>query len=166
MYKKILLNILLILLFVALVGTLTNFLWQFKSVEKNNPPSLNTNQENINNGNDKTEELLRPTIIEPENIDRYEGTILTIEENLLTLSTVFGEKIVEFNNDTAWKKIFLQKFPPIPGRADTVKQVPNPETISVAEVSSGQRVEVVSDHNISGQQKFFAKEINLIVKYN
>lgn len=163
MCKKLLLNILLILLILAVIAIVVNFFWQLKSNQSNNYPRSNDSTPAINNS-DNAPALPQPVIIEPDTINRYEGKVKALGDNTITLSTAFGEKIVEFGNNTIWKKIFLSNFPPAPGQNNVNTDLPEPEMISPTDITVGQMIEIVSDNNISGQDRFLVSEINLIVK--
>ncbi len=163
MYKKLLLNILLILLILAVIAIIVNFFWQLKPNQSNDRIRFNDNQP-INNTTDNVKPLPQPVVLEPATLNRYEGTIKALDNNTITLSTVFGEKIVKFDNNTIWKKIFLSNFPPAPGQNNVTEDLPDPEIISPADATVGQMIEIVSDTNISGQTNFLVTEINLIVK--
>lgn len=169
MYKKLFLNILVILLISAVIIILINLFWKLQPNHKLDTAYKKTNNNQASYSQTIEEENNlppRPKVPEPENVNKHEGVIVSIEEGTITLATIFGEKVVEFDNNTTWQKIFLPKFPPIPGRVNNTPDLPDPEKLSSTDFAVGQEVEVTTDLNISGQNKFVAKEINLIERFN
>lgn len=173
MDKKIILKIIAVVIIFSGVSGILGYWWQ-RQLEKENiyqkqainlPPAINLGD------NQETQLKLPPIPALPASVEinTYTGQIIELTAQKLILDTNYGKKTVLFDEQTAFEKMFVSKFPPlppVPGSKTQVAQntIPAPEKISWKTLLTGQKVQTFSSTNVRNQEEFKADKISLIVK--
>ena len=173
MDKKIILKILAVVIIFSGVSGILCYWWQ-RQLEKtdnyqkqiiNLPPAINLG------GNQDTKLNLPPVPTLPASVvvNTYTGQIIELSAQKLVLDTNYGQKTVLFDEQTAFEKMFVPKFPPlppVPGGENQVAQntIPAPEKISWKNLLTGQKIQTFASVNVRDKDEFKADKISLIVK--
>ncbi len=173
MDKKIILKILAVVIIFSGVSGVLGYWWQ-RQLEKgftyqqqalNLPPKINT-------GEGQVKDLKLPpipTLPTSTVVNSYTGQIIELTAQKLVLDTSYGKKTVLFDEQTAFEKMFVPKFPPlppVPGTSNQVEQakIPDPEKISWKNLLTGQKIQIFASENVRDKEEFKAEKISLIVK--
>lgn len=173
MDKKIILKIIAVVIIFSGVSGVLGYWWQ-RQLEKGNvyqkqaiklPPKINLD------GSQPTNLNLPPIPTLPASaiINTYTGQIIELSAQKIILDTNYGQKTVLFDEQTAFEKMFVPKFPPlppVPGGKTQVAQntIPAPEKISWKTLLTGQKIQIFASENVRDKEEFKADKISLIVK--
>ena len=174
MYKKLLLTTFAVVVILAGVSGLIGYVWQKKLVQEVTAPTFNLPTKpdipGLTELNNSAKIPPAPIIAEPSVVNSYTGQIIELAADRLVISTNYGEKTVRLEQNTLFEKIFVPRFPflpPMPGPpAEERSTLPEPESISVQDLQSGQQVQVYAENNIRSQEEFTADKISLVIKLN
>lgn len=173
MDKKIILKIIAVVIIFSGVSGVLGYWWQ-RQLEKGNvyqKQAMNLPPANNINGEQEAQIKLPPIPALPDSVEvnTYTGQIVELTAQKLVLDTNYGKKTVLFDEQTAFEKMFVPKFPPlppVPGSKTQVAQatIPAPEKISWKTLLTGQKVQTFTSTNVRNQEEFKADKISLIVK--